>query len=755
MSDPVPVLVIGSGPAGLAAAAALSRSGLPVRLIERSDLLGGKVNSQHEAGRSLEHGVHGWWPNYINFDRLLRWSNTDPATALQEAESSELILPDGRRYRLKLLAGNPPSPFFLFLQILKAPYLSLWDLIRAFPFAIHALAFRHEFDYESYDGFTFQQLMDYMGVSSRVQRLLFDIFILSFDFTTPDRVSAACGLSGLQFYALRDQQSILPRWAKRLPADAVFGPIVEQLQLQGVQVSMSTSLENIVIENGQVTGVNLSTPKAAVSATTNVSVASMNAATSSGDSAQPTSQQVVLGQIALSAIPASGFTQVQLSSGTAWVGNDNSSLEALNARCTHEGCTIDWRPDQGSFVCPCHGGQFDRQGAVLLGPPQQSLQKLVCRVNGANVDILGEAGPPPEACSDLILASDLVSAQGIVAQTDNLPTELRHNIGHLDTTPVIVVRVWFDPQTCAEPLQSAFTPGFPFVDNFFFVNSFDRDIAQEGHVVEVQAYRAGQYLNANDETILTVALGDLAVINGAYTRQNVLYFTVNRHAALFTHYGPGQNQFRPPEATGVDGLYLAGDWTNAPWSVWMMERGIISGLRAANAVLRRRGMPEVEILRLPKENVVLRITRSLALLFRLFVLRGLPLGSTPTADELGAHHERDSRVLGWIAFYLAACNFLPLFASDFELMRKIWQLPVLLFGAAAFFHTEPDVQFQHGNWLKSWTDRPTLLRRLATIAVMAGVVCELQLAFGSEQSLWVGSVFPLAIAAAGIRSEEH
>src|SRR6266478_4491357 len=161
MSESAPVLVVGSGPAGLAAAAALSRSGLPVRLIERSDLIGGKVNSHHEAGWSLEHGVHGWWSNYINFDRLLRWSNIDPPAALQEAESSELVLTDGRRYRLKLLSRNLPSPFFFLLQILKAPYLSFLDLVRTLPFAIHALAFRHEFDYESYDGFTFQQLMDY------------------------------------------------------------------------------------------------------------------------------------------------------------------------------------------------------------------------------------------------------------------------------------------------------------------------------------------------------------------------------------------------------------------------------------------------------------------------------------------------------------------------------------------------------------------------------------------------------------------
>ena len=758
MSDSNPVFVVGAGPAGMAAALALSRAGLQVRIIERADLVGGKVNSHHEGGLSLEHGVHGWWVNYINFDRLLRWSDVKPEVALQEAEGSEVVLTDGRRYRLKLLKSNLPSPFFFLLQIAKAPYLSLLDLIRVFPFAIHALAFRHEYDYDRYDGFTFQQLMDYAGVSPRMQKLLFEVFILSFDFTTPDRVSAGCGLSGLQFYALRDQQSILPRWSTRLPADAIFDPIVAQLERQGVVISLATSVENIAIEEGRVTGVSLleSQPAAVPHVGVGASATAAAATLSATAEALPQNEvaAVVLGQVALANVPRDNFIQVGLSPGNAWVGYENDALAALNARCTHEGCTIDWKPDQGAFVCPCHGGRFDRNGNVLQGPPRDALAKLTCRVNGPTVEILGEAASPPQACSDLILAVDLESAKQIVAQTDNLPTDLRHNIGHLDTTPVIVVRIWLNtPKT--EPLESAFTPGFQFVDNFFYVNSFDRDIGPEGHVVEVQAYRAAQYLEANDETILTVALSDLAVINSAYTRQNVLHFTVNRYAALFTHYGPAQNQFRPSEASGVEGLHLAGDWTQAPWSVWMMERGVVSGLRAANAVLHRRGLPELEILQLPKEHVLLRVSRALALLARLFVFRGLPRGTVPTEDEMAEHNERDHTVVGWMALYLAVCNFLPLLSAEFAVMRKLWQVPFLLLSVASFFHTEPDMEFQYGNWLSAWKDRSTLQHHLMTLLAIAGIGCEMLIAFLGANSAWILSLFPLGMVATGITFLGH
>lgn len=734
MGDSSPIFVVGSGPAGLAAAMALSRSGLPVRLLERGTLVGGKVNSHHGNGWSLEHGVHGWWTNYVNFDRLLRWANVNPTNALQEANGSELILPDGRRYPLKPLRWDLPSPFFFLVQILKAPYLSLGDLLSAVPLAIHALAFRHELDYDRYDVFSFQQLLEFTGVSERLQKLLFEIFVLSFDFTTPDRVSAACGLSGLQFYVLRDQRSILSRWAKGLPADVIFGPIAQQLRCQGVEISLSTSLQSVTVSDGKLTGVRLVDAKSPP---------------------VPGPKETELGRIALASVPEGSLAEVTLTSGTAWVGRAGDAVSAVSARCTHEGCTVDWKPEGSAFVCPCHGGRFDRQGNVLQGPPKDPLEKLTSRIEGQAVVILGEAGSDPQPCSDVVLATDLEAAKRIVAESDRLPTKLRHDIGHLDTTPVIVVRIWFDSGLPPEQIESAFTPGFAFVDNFFYLNSFDREIGREGHVVEVQAYRAGNLLDASDETILAVALTDLSQLHPGYTRQNVTHFTVNRHRALFTHYGAEQNAFRPSEQSGVEGLYLAGDWTQAPWSVWMMERGVVSGIRAANAVLRRRGLPEVEILRLPRENILLRVSRTVALILRITLLRNLPRSSAPSEQELAVHNERDHTVVGWMAFYVAVCNLLPLFAPDFAALRKAWQIPFLLLSVASFFHIEPDVQYRYGSWRKAWADRSTLQHRLMTLLAIAGTLTEITLAFTNQNSLLIRSLFPAGMIATGITFLGH
>jgi len=49
---------------------------------------------------------------------------------------------------------------------------------------------------------------------------------------------------------------------------------------------------------------------------------------------------------------------------------DENKLEnyALNAECTHLGCSVPWDPIREQFVCPCHGSQYDATGTVLRSP---------------------------------------------------------------------------------------------------------------------------------------------------------------------------------------------------------------------------------------------------------------------------------------------------------------------------------------------------------------------------------------------------
>jgi len=47
---------------------------------------------------------------------------------------------------------------------------------------------------------------------------------------------------------------------------------------------------------------------------------------------------------------------------------EDGGMLALWHRCTHLGCTIPWREDEGRFNCPCHSSIFNPAGEVISGP---------------------------------------------------------------------------------------------------------------------------------------------------------------------------------------------------------------------------------------------------------------------------------------------------------------------------------------------------------------------------------------------------
>jgi cytochrome b6-f complex iron-sulfur subunit len=62
-----------------------------------------------------------------------------------------------------------------------------------------------------------------------------------------------------------------------------------------------------------------------------------------------------------------------------WVVNDGQKIFALNAVCTHLGCTPNWMENERKFKCPCHGSGFTMQGINFEGPAPVPLRR--CEVS--------------------------------------------------------------------------------------------------------------------------------------------------------------------------------------------------------------------------------------------------------------------------------------------------------------------------------------------------------------------------------------
>lgn len=51
----------------------------------------------------------------------------------------------------------------------------------------------------------------------------------------------------------------------------------------------------------------------------------------------------------------------------------DQKLRAMSAKCTHEGCTVQFVPADGIVWCACHNGKFALDGRVISGPPPRPL----------------------------------------------------------------------------------------------------------------------------------------------------------------------------------------------------------------------------------------------------------------------------------------------------------------------------------------------------------------------------------------------
>ena len=74
-----------------------------------------------------------------------------------------------------------------------------------------------------------------------------------------------------------------------------------------------------------------------------------------------------------------------------WVVRDAQGIYVLFAKCTHLGCTPDWKETDSKFKCPCHGSGFDMEGVNFEGPAPRPLDRVYVELDAEGQIVVDKA----------------------------------------------------------------------------------------------------------------------------------------------------------------------------------------------------------------------------------------------------------------------------------------------------------------------------------------------------------------------------
>jgi uncharacterized protein with NAD-binding domain and iron-sulfur cluster len=172
---------------------------------------------------------------------------------------------------------------------------------------------------------------------------------------------------------------------------------------------------------------------------------------------------------------------------------------------------------------------------------------------------------------------------------DLLPPELAADpffagAKELSPSPITSVHLWYD----RPPLDLPHAVLVDCLGQWVFSRG---EVSPGEHYLQVVVSAARPLKGLGRDEIQRRIAEELARVFPSVARATLLRAkVVTEHAATFSAV-PGVDRFRPPQATPVSNLALAGDWTDTGWPA-TMEGAVRSGYLAAEAILARAGRAE-------------------------------------------------------------------------------------------------------------------------------------------------------------------
>ncbi|MGF1542134.1 MAG: ubiquinol-cytochrome c reductase iron-sulfur subunit [Pleurocapsa sp.] len=68
--------------------------------------------------------------------------------------------------------------------------------------------------------------------------------------------------------------------------------------------------------------------------------------------------------------------------------SQTNNIVAVDPKCTHQGCNVEFDADRQLLICPCHNSQFFLDGTVANKPAESSLTTYKTKQDGESIVVI-------------------------------------------------------------------------------------------------------------------------------------------------------------------------------------------------------------------------------------------------------------------------------------------------------------------------------------------------------------------------------
>lgn len=248
------VLIAGAGLAGLSCAKYLADAGHTPIVLERRDVLGGKVAAWKDAdGDWYETGLHIFFGAYPNMLQLFK--ELDIEDRLQWKEHTMIFnQPDQPGTYSRFDFPDLPAPINGMVAILRNNAMLTWPEKIKFGIGLIPAMLQGQEYVEAMDEYSFSQWLKKQNVPERVEKEVFIAMSKALNFIDPDEISSTVILTALNRF-LQEKKGSMMAFLDGSPTERLCQPLVDYITERGGEVHLNKPVKEFLLnEDGSVKG---------------------------------------------------------------------------------------------------------------------------------------------------------------------------------------------------------------------------------------------------------------------------------------------------------------------------------------------------------------------------------------------------------------------------------------------------------------------------------------------------------------------